>query len=123
MLRDQPPPERRAALLDLAADGPLLLDAPDELGGPGRSGSPLTLTFLERLSLERAARAIFTDSEQVREEAALCSACPADALDGAGAPAVARDHDRGATRRGTAGRARGPPTPWSRNFALVRLAP
>jgi hypothetical protein len=58
------------ALNDLAARSPVVLEAPSGYHVPGARvvSSP---SFLERLSLERAAKSIFTDSARVHEEAAV----------------------------------------------------
>src|SRR5262249_13114862 len=69
VLSDRPTPEATARLSELASTVPLLLDASEEYVVPG-AHRVSEITFLEQLSLERAARAIFTDSELVRAEAA-----------------------------------------------------
>jgi hypothetical protein len=106
-------PQVNKQLLALASAGPLLLDAPDHYAVPG-ARRVTALTFLERLSLERAAKTIFTDSEQVRDEAAQFGV-PCHVLDGSFQPRDAASWDRGASARAA--------DALIAHFALVRLAP
>jgi hypothetical protein len=62
--------EIRSALSVLAGQVPLILEAPAGYDVPG-ARVVTRPSFLERLSLERAAKAIFTDSPRVHEEAAV----------------------------------------------------
>jgi hypothetical protein len=113
-------------LSELASRFPLILEAPSSFDVPGARIAEAP-SFLERLSLERAATAIFTDSARVHEEAAVLGV-PCLAVNGsAEAPEAALVCG--------APRGNGPDgvTPWDRragerasdalvaNFARVRL--
>jgi UDP-N-acetylglucosamine 2-epimerase len=64
-----------------AARTPLILEAPDGYDVPG-AVTVGDRSFLQRLSLERAAKTIFTDSERVHEEATVLGV-PCHSLDAA----------------------------------------
>ena len=104
-------------LTEVMAVRPLLLEAPVGYEVPG-ARVVATPSFLERLSLERAAEAIFTDSERVSEEATALGV-PCYAVDGSLEPApvepapASQSWDRGASRRAA--------DALVANFARVRL--
>jgi hypothetical protein len=113
--------EIEPTLRGLENRGPLLIEGPPGFDVPG-ARTVSRLSFLDRLSLERAAMTIVTDSARVHEEAAVlgvpCQAVDRDArlsrpVDRAVPPAVTSWDDRAGERAADALMA---------NFARVRLA-
>jgi hypothetical protein len=115
--------ELASSLGDLVSDVPVIIDAPTGYDVPG--ALPVAeSSFLQRWSLERAAREIYTDSPRVHDEAGVLGV-PCHALGGAVEPAGC-----GLDRRGRIGDG---VTVWDRqaglraadvlvaNFARVRL--
>jgi hypothetical protein len=116
-----PFPALQPVLTELAARNRLVLEGPArwEIPTAHRVGPT---TFLERLSLERTAAAIVTDSPRVREEAAVigvpCHAIDADGVVGAAdegsGPRIAGARDGRAGERAA--------DALVANFARLRLA-
>lgn len=100
-------------LNDLAARSRLILEAPSgcDVAGAVTVSGP---SFLERLSLERAAKAIFTDSERVAEEATVLGVPCHNLQSGPELPAAAPSWDGPAGVRAA--------DAFVANFARVRLS-